>query len=331
MKKLYKLFFLTVIFLIAETSFAGNPIDTTFIKSFKQNYVFQADIYNKKLSFSINPKSQFDSIKSRIIKYNPNVDNYFGISLSYKGWGLGLSVKLPNSRLSDSIYGKTNFSDYKFSLHKRKFGGTAFLKYYQGFYLSNPGLFDTAFIDGVVPHRSDLVYGTVGFNAYYLFNNKRFSMKSLFSQNERQKKTAATFLIQSDFHFSFIESDSSLIPSSDEKYYIAMKGFQDMYMYSASMMAGYAHNNIISDYYYICPMFSVGPGYQYRMFNTENGVINGSNFFIKSNFKFAAGYNADVAYMGMLLDIDSNLMPAHNVNLKSTTFTLNFFVGYRFW
>jgi hypothetical protein len=328
-----KIFFYIILFnlLCFSKGFSSVPFDTNYIHIFKQNYTVVADIYGKQVNFSLNPFMKVDSIDSRQIKYIPNVSSYFGLSASYKGWGIGVSFPVPTSVKSDSIYGKTTFYDYKFSLNKRKFGGTAYLKYYKGFYLNNPALFDTTWKGGVVPHRNDMQFATLGINAYYIFNNQQFSMKSVLSQTERQKQTAATFLLMTDIFASVIESDSSLIPISDQAYYQDLKGFQDMFLYSFAVMGGYAHCNVISDNYYVCPMVYIGPGFQHKLMNADVGVIKKDNLFLKTDFKFAAGYNAENAYLGVLFDVESNLMPAKYANFKSTVFSVDFFVGCRFW
>jgi len=330
MKKIF-FYIITFYFLCSVKGFGSVPFDTSYIHVFKQNYTVVADIYGKQVNFSLNPYMKIDSVDSRQIKYIPNVSSYFGISASYKGWGIGVSFPVPTSVKSDSIYGKTTFYDYKFSLNKRKFGGTAYLKYYNGFYLNNPALFDTTWKGGVVPHRNDMQFATLGLNAYYIFNNQQFSMKSVLSQTERQSKTAATFLLMTDVYASVIESDSSLIPLSDELYYQDLKGFQDMFLYSFAVMGGYAHCNVISDNYYVCPMVYIGPGFQHKLMNADAGVIKKDNLFLKSDFKFAAGYNAENAYLGILFDVESNLMPAKYANFKSTVLSVDFFVGCRFW
>lgn len=245
--------------------------DTSYIHVFKEKYTVVADIYAKGIDFSLSPYLHIDSVDSRTVKYVPNVSTYLGLSASYMGWGLGISIPVPTSVKSDSIYGKTTFYDYKLSLHKRKFGGTGYVRYYKGFYLDNPSLFDTTWKGGAVPHRNDMLIATLGLNAYYLFNHDQFSMKSVFWQSERQRKTAATFILMTDIYASILESDSSIIPSSDEIYYQDLRGFQDMFMYSVALMGGYAHCNVISDYYYVCPMLYIGPGYQHKIMNAENG------------------------------------------------------------
>lgn len=305
--------------------------DTSYIHVFKEKYTVVADIYAKGIDFSLSPYLHVDSIDSRTVKYIPNVSAYMGLSASYMGWGLGVSAPVPSSVKSDSIYGKTTFYDYKLSLHKRKFGGTGYVRYYKGFYLYNPSLFDTTWKGGVVPHRNDMLIATLGLNAYYLFNHDKFSMKSVFWQSERQRKTASTFVLMTDLYASILESDSSIIPSSDEIYYQDLKGFQDMFMYSMALMGGYAHCSVISDYYYVCPMLYIGPGFQHKIMNAENGKIITDNAFLKTDFKLAVGYNAETAYMGLLLDIDSNIMPSKFANFKSTVMMIDFFVGCRFW
>ncbi|MFH0867520.1 MAG: DUF4421 family protein [Bacteroidota bacterium] len=308
---------------------AGNPFDTTYIRVFKQNYTVVTDIYTKGIDFSISPYLQIDSIDLREIKYMPNVRSYYGLSASYKGWGLGVSLKIPSPVNSDSIYGKTTFYDYKLSLHKRKFGGTCYLRYYKGFYLYNPAFFDTTWKGGVVPHRDDMEIATLGFNAYYLFNNKKFSMKSLLSQSERQRKSASSFILQGDVFASFLQSDSTLIPYSDKSYYQDLKGFQDMFLYSISVMGGYAYCWIIKKFY-VCPMLFLGPGYQHKLMNADKGTIIMDNAFLKSDFKLAVGHNAEYVYGGMFFDIDSNFMPVKYANFKSSVFMIDFFIGVRF-
>jgi hypothetical protein len=323
-------YFFVFCMLIGAGAFAGSPYDTAYIKVFKQDWTIVVDAYAKGIDFSIFPLTHIDSIDLREIKYLPNVSSYYGLSESFKGWGLGISWRVPASVKSDSIYGKTRFYDYKFSLHKRRFGGTAYFRYYQGFYLNNPAFFDTTWTGGALPQRSDLGIASIGLNAYYLFNYQKFSMKSVFGQTERQRKTASSFILQTDVNTSILESDSSLIPAPEEQYYQSLKGFQDMFQYSFSVAAGYAFCLAIQEYYYVCPMLFLGPGFQHKLMNADIGKLKKNNGFLRSDFKFAAGYNGKSIYTGMLFDAESSLMPVQFAQFKSTIVMLDFFIGYRF-
>lgn len=94
---------LLIFFISTQLCKGGNPFDTTYIKVFKQNFTVVTDIYAKGIDFSISPYLQIDSIDLREIKYLPNVSSYYGLFASYKGWGLGVSLKIPSSVKSDSI------------------------------------------------------------------------------------------------------------------------------------------------------------------------------------------------------------------------------------
>jgi hypothetical protein len=317
--------------LLPSVFYGQQKYDTLYIESYKQKWTIITDVYAKSIDFSIYPLTHIDSIDKREIKYLPNVSSYYGLSASYKGWGLGVSTPVPFSKKDDSLYGKTTAYDYRFSLHKRKFGGMAYLRYYNGFYLNNPSLFDTSWTaGGVVPHREDMSIATVGFNAYYLFNHHRFSMKSVMGQTEWQRKSASTFIIQADVNLSMLESDRTLIPLSEEQYFQNLEGFQDMFQYSVAFMGGFTRCFAIPKYIYICPMLFIGPGYQHKNMNADGGHVVKDNLFLKSDFKIAMGMNSHYFYLGMLFDADSNFMPAQYAQFKSTVAIFDFFLGCRF-
>ena len=329
---LMKIYFFFPAFCIPLFAFGDNPIDTSYIKIFKERFNIVGEIYSKSVEFSIKPFTKTDSIDLREIKYKPNVRSYFGISAYYKGWGGGFSVNISNSKRNDSLYGKTQYWDYRLALRWRKFGTTGYIRYYKGFYLDAPDRFDTTWNGGAYPNRGDMEFTAMGLNAYYLFNSEKFSMQAALSQSEKQKHTAGSFLLSSDFQLSLVRADSSLIPLCDEKNYYEMQGFNEMFSSSLSLTLGYARNFVLGKKKnsYICPMLFIGPGIQQKKMKVEKGYVNDNSSFFKTNFKLAFGRNASVVYYGMIFDADSNFMSAEYINFKTVVLLVDFFIGYRF-
>ncbi len=330
MRKLLRIVIIAFI-LLPFAAHAGFPGDSLYIHVFKQNYNIQGNIYTNKINFSLNPSMHIDTIDSRKILYEPNIGYYLGLSLSYKMFAMSLSFAIPGANNNDSVAEKTSSQNVSVSVNERMYGGTAYYEKYKGFFLDNPGIFSSLWHGNNFPQRNDIEYTTYGINTYYLFNNTRFSMKAIMSQSERQQRTAGTFLVRLDGCYSTIHADSSIIPKSDEKYYQDMRGLHNMNFYDACLLGGYAHCTVIRKDYYICPMLYSGPGVIRKLISSNSGDFETDNLFLKVDFKFAAGYNAKVSFLGVLFDSESDFMPAKFINFKTTVFSISFFVGYRFW
>ncbi|QGK77114.1 DUF4421 family protein [Flavobacterium sp. SLB02] len=202
-----KLYFSFFLFFILPY-FCQAQIDTTYIKPF----------YNK-VSLRTYLSMRFISMEKEtdgeIKNFMPNTPMSLGFGVSIKNTIIDLSYGHSLSFLKDDEKGKTKALDFQIHHYGKKFIIDLFIQKYHGFYTSDQSDKNIQ----LYPDLNIQQYGTFG---QYVFNNKKFSYKAAFNQNERQLKSAGSFLLGGGAYFTKIGSDSSFVHKSQN----SLRNFQ---------------------------------------------------------------------------------------------------------
>jgi len=245
-------------------------------------------------------------------KINKNLDygidsKYaIGIGANYSVFGINLSFSPWQSSLSDSKYGKTKSLDFRMNLYGRKIIYDLYLLSHSGFYLSNP----KSIIDGWTdtdsyPLRPDMKMFSAGIVAQYIFNNKKFSMRATYLQNERQRKSAGSFIVGGTLFYSKFSGDSSFVPSQ-----IIYPDFFGGYKFDQTLSiniginGGYSHTFVLKEHYFFSLGLSLGPQINYSIVSSvEENVsnINGVTMGLNGLFRSGLGYNSRKFYVGVFI------------------------------
>ena len=137
--------------------------------------------------------SHLDIIKeSQELSLRPNSPASLGVGFNYKGYGLGIALGLPVSATSKNRYGKTKRFDLQANVYKENLGIDGFAQFYKGYYNSNPQDF-IEWKSDAFPKLPDMRIISIGLNAFYIFNDEKFSFKAAFVRNQVQHKSAGSF------------------------------------------------------------------------------------------------------------------------------------------
>lgn len=191
-----------------------------------------------------------------------------GLSLAYKGVGLGYSVNF--SKLS----GKTTDKDMTINLYGNWYG--------IDFRLFNVGDFYDKKYDTKWPDKSYLK--GLNINAYYVFNRKKFSYPAAFSQSQIQKKGAGSAIAGISFYTDNLWSGKDLeyfkdliinaeVPTDieiNETLRCYLSDWQTQYL---SIGAGYAYNWVPGKGWLIHVSAELSPMIYQNMVVTYNDVI----------------------------------------------------------
>jgi hypothetical protein len=312
-----------VLFLLSTDSIASG-FDSLYIKQFKHKFSIKANTSTRSLSFSI--KSAIPDSLNRTITYVPNVNSTFGLGISYKYSSFTISFKIPKSQIENDKFGKTTHTDIQLSFYRRKFYLSAFYKKYKGFYLSNPKDIYPNWNDSLAfPIRSDMQYDAIALQGGYVFNGKKYSLRSSTNYTEQQVKSASSFLMNGDLSVINIKGDSCIIPAPQNQYYGKLKGLTSTAFLSFVVSAGYTYNFVIKKRFFINPILFTGIGTQVRSFQADSGSVSAISLFALLNFKLSLGYNGDRFFTGIVYDGTSYFMDSKEVNFTTTNsiFTLN--------
>jgi hypothetical protein len=206
--------------------------------------------------------------------YQPNGIISIGGSFNFKGIGLGLGIGLPSSQESIRKYGKTRRLDAQVSIFSRKIGGDGYFQLYRGYYMANP----EDFIDweqDYQPQLPGMEIFSIGINAFYIFNNKRFSYGAAFSRVQHQLKSAGSPVAGLFFNYDDVSTESGFIPQEFPDTIGTDLDITSFRYYAVGITAGYMYNIVFSKSFFA--NLSALPGFGYKQVElTDNDGITGT-------------------------------------------------------
>lgn len=309
----------------ANVSDSTKDFDGAYIKNYADSLTTRVYAIRKFSEIDLSSKNGNDIVW----KSNDNLN--LGVGFNYKWLGLNVAVKSPFINNDDSTYGKTESFNLITNIYLRKMGFDFYIQHIKGFYQDNISKYNPTWEEGdPYPNRRDIIVYAIGMNYYYIFNNGKFSYRASFLQNERQLKSAGSFIAGSFISFVGLRSDSSFIPKNQYKNFDKSAIIEEGNYLTAGFSGGYAHNFIILKNLFISPSLDIGFSVQASDITTEDKNFNNKNrqpVTSKVGFRIALGYNDDFNFLG-LTGISENLVLGKSVDYQLGT--VRFIYAHRF-
>lgn len=271
-------------------------------------------------------KYTYYNMKDRGLKeevlYRPNANNNVGFGFNYKLIGVNFAFNLPFINDDDDKYGDTKFLDLQAHLYLRKLVVDFYGQYYKGYYEARrEKRISNAFARNPVSFRPDILHTDLGLNVQYIFNDKRFSYRAAFMQNEYQKKSAGSFLVGGEVFAWQLRGDSALVPAGfDSPGFFNDEPFRGTSTVSVAANAGYAYTLVLAKHFFITASLSASAGLNHTRFRYSDGRFSttGWGWQLNNTVRFAAGYNSSYYYFGlhytdMITRSDAPVPRAHQV------------------
>jgi Domain of unknown function (DUF4421) len=297
--------------------------DTAYIADYKNLLTARVFLLYQDASFVLNPNT------SEKIIYSPNVSGRIGIAGFYKWFGLGISFGNSIFRRSATKYGNTSVLDLRVNAYGRSVAAELYLQNLKGFYIRN--LKDTLGDFFKIP---DMKIFALGFIGYYIYNHERFSIRSAFIQNERQKKSAGSFILRPTFLYYNLSSVEGIVPVE----IIATYGIKNNFLlkkgefYSFGLAPGYAYTLVFFKKAYLNAALFPGILWQNYHFEANGESYSSANFTFTLSWRAALGYNTNTWYIGAAIVSGFDKIPGW---IGNSTFyydigQVRFWVGTRF-
>jgi hypothetical protein len=273
---------LSFIFL-SHLSFAQNDTnDSTYYVSYEKQLTGRFYFSQKYTAFRF-----VDNANDISIRYLPRTTLNMGVGATYKWATLNLAYGFNFLNPSDKK-GETKYLDLQVHLYGRKFLIDGFGQFYDGFYLTNKDLRDA---EGNYYTRPDISVRQFGASAQYMLNNKRFSYRAGFLQNEWQKKSAGTFLLGWQLTLGHGEADSTIVPGA-----ISMlpSDAQPTHINFAETgpTFGYAYSLVIKKNFFVMASGTMALSFGSNKIETSE-TIKSSSFLPNFGLKGFIGYNSE--------------------------------------
>ncbi len=315
------LFFLTSAFGRGKEERRSFNLDSTYIKTYYNDLIVRVYSSNKNNFIQFN-----DLTESVNLKYRPNDYFNLGVGFNYKWFGINIGTKLPLLPSDDDKYGKTSNFGLQSYLYARKFTIDLLALKTRGYYLK------TSDLKGIlnIPQegnyiRRDLSTANFGMNINYVLNNRRFSYKAAFKQNELQLKSAGSVIVGGGIYALKVASDLVFVPREIHvKYFSEWRELNQFKSHSLNANVGYAYSWVPIPNWIITGSYRLSLGLQRNVWysdETENKRIKMSRSAV---VRISAGHHFPAFYFGasFVRYQQNSKMELHSLNiLNGTNFT----------
>ncbi len=329
-----------LLLLLIAGSVKSNAQSLSLSNNYDTNYIYSA---TEKLTSRLLSSVSFTDISfsdqnlNSTLSYSIHSKLHFGVGFNYSVFGFNLSFSPFNDPVSASKYGETKSFDFRMNLYGRRIIFDLYLIRHQGFYLSNPMSIMEEWTDpDVYPLRPDIKVFSAGIVTQYIFNNRKFSLRSTYVQNEWQKKSAGSIIVGAEFFYSLSDADSSIVPDNikDPDFFGGYK-FNHSSSLNIGVNGGYSYTFVLKQHFFLSMGLSFGPQFSYSVLKSEDinqpdktGGTLGLNGLLRTGF----GYNSKKVYAGIFF-ISENLIHTTAVSDASSLLSVGIFklnLVYRF-
>lgn len=222
MRIIFLILFTFSISLIPLASFA--QVDSFYIRNYQQKLTLSGYLGREFAFIIINTPTEE-------IAYLPNNPLKLGLGLSWKNTILSVAGGYGFDFMRNKKKGKTESLDLQYHHYDRKFIFDFYAQHYKGFYLENDNWSENS-----IEIYPDLLFQQLGISACYILNNKRFSYKAAYVQNEKQVRSAGSLLLGGGISWTKIDSEGSFLYNDRN----GLNNFQ------FGIDVGYAYNWVIN-------------------------------------------------------------------------------------
>ncbi|MGW8316654.1 MAG: DUF4421 family protein [Bacteroidales bacterium] len=296
--------------------------DTNYIRSYANKLSLKLLASNKFNSFRIWEQSLDNSIR-----YRPDLGVNFGIGGAYQWFSMDIATNLGfrEENISNSIY-----RDVQVRVLTSKHYCRLRYQYYYGYKMDQIwGLEINQLEENGI--RTDTRTMQFGVQYLYVFNYGKFSLKAPFAMNERQKKSAGSFVAGIGFQMFTLDADSSLIPNELEVSGSSWINFSEFDVVSVTANFGYFHSFIIKERFFITLGVIPGMGISSGDYRAGNRIRMKPSFTLRAKTMNAIGYSGARFFAGIQLITGLYNIPlAKDLKCTLVEGRSALFIGYRF-
>ena len=257
--------------------------------NYDTNYIFDyKNLLSTRLYFLIqDSRFVIDPAETGRIIYKPNLPYKIGIGGFYSWFGLALAIGSPFHIHDEATQGETKSFDLRLNLYSNVFAIEGYLNSTKGFYTSN-----YTDPDGRHYINPDLRLTSVGAYGYYILNHRKFSLRSVYVQNEWQKKSAGSFIGRIGFNVSNMAADSGYLPADWIRDYGAdsMVNITKGAIVSVSLALGYAYTLVFLKRCYLHAGAFAGAQYNFLKGSTDEVTDKFNVMALAVSLRGAVGY-----------------------------------------
>lgn len=268
--------------------FFPSTVDTNYIENYKSKLTARYYILAQNTSLMVYP-----DLDATLV-YHPNESGRIGIAGFYSWFGLGLSIGTKLFRRDPDIYGSTTSWDFRVNAYGKFMAVEGYLQYYKGFYMDYKS---NAFKETFIVPGMDLV--SFGVDGTYIYNFGKFSIRAAFTQNERQKKSAGSLVVEPTFRYYYVHSDTGIVPGNILNLYSAgQENILSGNFYTLGLGPGYIYTFVFLKHFYITAAGQIDLNWSFYNYHTTDDAYIRRGFSFPLSVRAVAGYNSDTWFIG---------------------------------
>lgn len=298
MKK-YTLFSLFAIFFMLDVQAQDEVADEDISEMYYEDYrhITSLRLYS---AYKFQTFALSNNVGDRV-RYLPANQPAVGIGMTRDWFVMDLGVVIPTGSTYDEQYGNTLridvVSDLFLEAHVINIGAQV----YKGFYQPDFPVDALDEDDVIYGQRSDVRTFAITLNHNYVFNHEKFSFRSAFIGDSRQKVSAGSPLLGVYFAHYNIRADGSMIPDNSSLGFSDEMQLEGLSTINMGINGGYAYTYVFQKYFYISGAFTPGIGAMMGDYRPEGGEWYRNRGFIDFAWKLGAmgafGYNHPKYYV----------------------------------
>jgi len=301
-----------------------DSVRSKYVQRFPDKFFVWPVIKQRNLSFDVSQRTD----NSRVLNYRPN--NSFGIGLGFYLFEIAFEVitAIPLNEKNRATYGDSDVSDLQVNLLAKNFAATLFRQDYSGFYVTDPNQLvptDEEFIK-----RPDIEMINTGLTGIYIFNNRKFSLRSAYNYSERQLKSGGSFVITGTLNHVQLQSDSTILGSGYNSFFPSGGSFNQMRYSTFGLAPGYTFSLVYRSFF-LNTSLAIGPAHHWISYKP---VGEREQFDISVNtyadVRVALGYNSQRFFAGMSYVSQSRDISFDDIRVTSNSSVFRILAGYRF-
>ena len=312
----------------ASISFGQDSLSTLKAKPYFVSYPDKFFIWpvlkQRQLSYELSDPGNPGSV----LRFKPNNSVGMGVGVYLFDLGIELVMAVPVDEKRNDLYGTTKASDLQLNILSKRWGADVFFQRYQGFYLSNPDIALPP--SGAYPQRPDVKTQNLGVSGVYIFNNRKFSLRSSYTFADRQLRSAGSFIVSGAFNSFSLNADSAILNNHYAQKISLVQPFQSVDYQTLSLAPGYSYNLVIKKFF-INGTLALGPAVQwlqYRDLNFAEHRTTTVNTFVDT--RFSVGYSNDRFITGVTLVTQARNVVFQDIHFRNNSSTYRILFGWRF-
>jgi len=298
--------------------------ESEYVQDFSHKINAKIGVDTKSFSYKVT-----NSVTNGKFNLKPNESVRLAASMHYRfiGVTVGFSPSFLNNNEDEKLKGESDINSIQLRLFIKRFIQEFGYNKIEGVYVDNTADFDANWIKGTDPYiqLKSLNMKRFGGKTSFVWN-KNLSFKALLMQNQKQIKSAGSFVPSISYYYSELNNPSNELISLNET------------NFDLNITAGYIHNFVFGAEQNFFASLGVFPGFGVKfaknMQEDEFDVLQEkketyTNFIFEGRLNF--GYNSDKIFTGIQFNVNGvsyNKGQETKVEDSNTYFQL--YLGYRF-